>query len=289
MKKSMIMILLLVLVTTLAGCINENKSTKVIENRATGFIDEVIAMHEGDWRDYKIIDSKITKLERVVSFDNIIDSPIEVWNLEFRLKPDNITNASYKTTLYEEDGWITEDNGMGKRCLVFIIDGDNTRILGGFQHQEFDFNSLAEQEKAVRVMLANIGLLPKGAYEGNHVVIKFPLSEEENGELFLSQPVIQGDKGIWAVERWKDGLGFIHHEFPGIDASRTDIKIDERYKELQEQFNNGEDLSLGDPIEVAMWFIDSKLRQYYFRKIEVEERDFDVIDPATMEDFVDVD
>lgn len=282
MKKSMIIILILLLVsvTALFACSNAKKPPKLIEENAKAFIDEVIAMHEDDWRDYKIIDTKITKLEKLVGFDNILHSPIEVWNLEFRLKPDNITNASYKTTLYEEDGWITEDNGMGKRCLVFIMDGDDTRILGGFQHEEFDFDNLAKQEARVRVMLAHIGLLPNGAYEGNHIVIKFPLSIDENIELFLSQPVIQGDKGIWIVERWKDPQGFIHHEFPNTNTS-----IDERYKSLQNRFDIGEDLSLGDPIEVAMSFINFDLRQAYLRKIPVEATDLEIINPATMEDF----
>lgn len=263
---------------------------KSIENAAREFIDEHIAMRndpETGRNGLRIIDSKITKLEKVAVFDDILDYPIELWNLEFKLKPNENTKAAVESGKIIEDGWITEDNDMGKSCLIFKVDGDNISLLNVRQAAEFNFNSLAKLEASVRVQIAYMDLLPNGAYEGNHMVIKFPLPTEGKIEMFLSQPVIQGDEGIWAVERWKDQHGIVHHAFPGIDISRTDVRINERYEELQNQFNNGEDLSLGDPIEVAISFIHSTIRQIYLEKFNVEKTDLEVIDPATMEDFVD--
>lgn len=267
---------------------NTTEVNKVIENLAMEFIDDVIAMYDDSkeaWQDYNIIDNNITKLEKLVVLDNILEHPIEVWNLEFKLKLEDGSKVEAGNGVYKEGDWLTEDNGMGKRCLVFLMDENNTKFLGDFGHEEFDFDNLAKQEARVRVMLAHKGVLPKGAYEGNHVIVKFSLPTEGKIEMFLSQPVIQGDGGIWAVERWKDQNGIVHHAFPGIDIGRTDVRINERYEELQNQFDNGEDLSLGDPIEVTISFIHSTIRQIYLEKFQVEKTDLEVIAPATMEDF----
>jgi hypothetical protein len=53
------------------------------------------------------------------------------------------------------------------------------------------------------------------------------------------------------------------------------------YKEQQKQFNKGENLYLGDPIEVSYDFIINNLGQ-----ILVDKDDLVIIDPATVEDFM---
>lgn len=61
-------------------------------------------------------------------------------------------------------------------------------------------------------------------YEGEHVFIKyFPYfaengSKEEVWTLFLSQPVKQGEYGIWCVERWRDQYGNVYPYFPDADG-----------------------------------------------------------------------
>lgn len=256
-----------------------NKMT--VEDYAKEFIDQQIAMFKGlggAWPGFKIIDSKITKLEKLVIFDNILSSPIEVWSLEFRWKPDDITKVAMAGGMQEEDGWITEDSSMGKPYLAFTNEENNMKYLGSFYPQEFGFDTLAKQEISLRIMLENNGLIPRESYKGNHVVIRFPLSTGEISQLLLSQPVDQGDKGIWVVERWMDGNGNVYHEFPD-----TDLRIEEKYKELQMRFNNGENLFLGDPVDVGMFFIHLTLGQ-----VQVKETDLTVIDRATIEDFIEI-
>lgn len=290
-KEKILFSITLILIVVLAfGCSVLSKPPKAIEDAARGFIDKQIASQNEpgvEKHGLRIIDSKITKLEKLAVFDDILDYPIEVWNLEFKLKPNENTEYAIKRGTIIENGWITEDNGMGKTCLIFKIDGDNTSILNGRQAEDFNFDSLSKLEIRVRGILISAGSMPNGSYEGNHIIVKFDGIKDGHIELFLSQPVIQGPEGIWAVEKWKDEDGFINNVYPGIDARRTDISINEKYEELQDEFSSGKDLSLGDPIDVAMSFIKYKLRQVYSSQIQVERTDLQVIDPATMEDFID--
>ena len=196
MKKSKILIIILLLVTftVLVGCSNRIKAPKAIENAAKEFIEEEIAMGnnpEGEVKGPKIIDSKITKLEKLAVFEDILDYPIELWNLEFRLKLEDDSETAIIPGMIIEDGWLTEDNGMGKSSLIFKIDGDNTSLIDVRPAEEFDFVSLSKQEIRVRNILTNMDLLANGAYEGNHIIISFSAFEDGNLELFLSQPVIQ--------------------------------------------------------------------------------------------------
>ncbi len=124
-------------------------------------------------------------------------------------------------------------------------------------------------------MLESKDLLPNETYMGNHVVIKFPSSSGDTNQVLLSQPVVQGNKGIWAVERWMDGNGTIYHEYP-----QTDLKIGDYYENLQNQLDSGL-LPLGDPIEVGYDFIRNGLGQIW-----VKVRELEVKNPATLEDFL---
>lgn len=289
MKKPIsILVLLLLIFTTLLACSDKENPSKAIEDGAQKFIDKQISIQNEPAvykHGFRIIDSKITKLERIAVFDDIIDYQIELWNLEYKLKPNDNTEHAIERGTIIEDGWITEDNGMGKSCLIFKIDGDEAILLDSSQAEEFDFERLSKLEISVRDSLTHKGLLPNGAYEGNHIIIKFPVSKDSYAELFMSQPVIQGENGIWAVEKWKQEDGHIQNVYPGIDARRTDISIGEKYQELQNKFTSGEDLSLADPIEVAMDYIKYRLRQHHLKQIQVEIEDLEIIDPATIEDF----
>lgn len=257
------------------------KDELTVEDYAKEFIEQQISMFEdsdGAWQGFKIIDSKITRLEIIETFDNILDSPIEIWALEYRLKPDDISKVAMAGGMQEDDGWLTEDTSMGKPFLAFSSENGVRNFLGSFYPQEFGFDTVAKQEINLRIMLERKGFLPNETYKGNHVVIKFPLSTGEISKLLLSQPVVQGDKGIWTVERWMDGNGTIYYGFPD-----TDIKIGEKYKELQEGYNNSENTFLGNPVDVGIMFIHFDLGQ-----VLVKETDLIVIDPATIEDFMEI-
>ncbi|MDD2447810.1 MAG: hypothetical protein PHY91_09090 [Tissierellia bacterium] len=256
--------------------IDENMT---VEDYAWQFIDKEIEMYENDqYSGFKVIDKKITNLEQLSTFDDILPNSVELWRLEYRLKPENIDQVMIAGGMQVEDGWITEDSSMGKPNLVFTYEDDKLVYLGNIiSHDIYGLDTLASQEACIREMLENQRLLAKVTYEGNHIVIKFPLSTGETSQLLLSQPVIQGENGLWVVERWMDGSGIIYHEVPYYEE---DIKILEYYEGLQEKVNNGDNLWI-DPLEVGYDYIVNTLGQ-----VLVKADDLEVINPATIDDFL---
>lgn len=253
-----------------------NNEGMTVEDYAWEYIDSEIEMYENY---FKIVDKKMTKLEQISSFDNILSTPIELWRLEYRLKPENINEVVIAGGMQVEDGWLTEDSSIGKPNLVFTYEDDNLIHLGNLTSQDiFGLDTLASQEVAIREMLESMGLLSYETYAGNHVVIKFPLSTGETSQLLLSQPVKQGGHGIWTVERWMDGNGYIYYNVPTYE---DDIKMDEYYLKLQEEIDNGHKPWMLDPIEVGYDYIYNTLGQ-----VLVKMDDLEVIDPATVEDFL---
>lgn len=247
------------------------------EDYAKLYIDNEIKIYENaEWGDFKFIDQEIIKLEKLSTFDNILSSPIELWMLDFRLKPENPEDIVLAGGLEIVDGWLIDNGINGKPHLAFTYDNGDLVYLGNANAIEFDLETFASQEIAIRLMLENMEILPRVTYEGNHAVIKFPLSTGETAQLLLSQPVKQGDGGIWAVERWMDGNGYIYHDIP-----IHDIRIEEHYRDLQERFENGVNEFLDDPVRVADFYITFSLGQ-----INVGDEDLEVINPATLEDFL---
>lgn len=251
----------------------------IVEDYAWAYIDNQIEMYENaEWGDLKFVDKEITSLEKVSSFDNILPSPVELWKLEYRLKPESIEGIVLAGGMAIEDGWLVDYGNMGRPYLTFTYDKDQLVYLGNANTLEFELDTLANQETAIRIMLENMGLLAIETYESNYVVIKFPLSTGESSQLLLSQPVVQGAKGIWIVERWMDGNGNIYHATPHPEE---DIRIEDYYKDLQEESEKGAAWLL-DPVEVGYDYIINTLGQRLVKK-----DDLVVINPATIDDFLD--
>nr|WP_303740757.1 M56 family metallopeptidase [Lutispora saccharofermentans] len=261
-KKPAFWVIIVAIIAVAAICIglmtDPQERLLTVEDYAKDFIEQEIEAYESsEWNDVKIIDSKITRLEKIASFDNLISSLVEVWSLEYRLKPDDITKAVLPGGMNEVDGWLTEDSSMGKPMLVFSYEGSKIKYLGCAWSGENDFTTLSGQEAALRIFFEGIGLLPNETYSGNHIVVKFPLSTGEICRLFLSQPVVQGDSGIWCVERWMDGNGTVYHATPKTDALTADY-----YKDLQKQCDDGHKPWLLDPLQVAIEYINDDLGQH---------------------------
>lgn len=259
---------------------NPLTSKLTIEDYANQYIQEQIDILEASkFNDVKILDKKITKLELIGTFDNLLPYPIEIWTLEYRLKADDMSKVMLAGGMSEEEGWITENSSMGSPIMVFSYKNpgknNNPEYLGNIWNGEMDLSTLAGQETALRIMLEAQGLLAKESYSGNHVLVKFPLSTGENCQLLLSQPVVQGDKGIWCVERWMDGNGTIYHETPN-----TDTKILDYYQGLQEGVDNGKTPELREPLNVALDWINKDLGQ----KVTMDQLEADF--SATAKDFM---
>ena len=168
------------------------------------------------------------------------------------MKPDDINKAVLPGGMNAVDGWITEDSSMGKPILIFSYDGSDPQYLGCTWTGEADFETAAGQETALRIFLEGLGLLPHETFAGNHVIVKFPLSTGETCQLFLSQPVVQGERGIWCAERWMDANGGVYYVTPATDSTITDF-----YNELQNQCDEGLRPMLLDPLQVALDYINN--------------------------------
>lgn len=257
-------------------------SNRTVEDYAKLYINNEIQMYENaEWGDLKIIDQEITRLERLSTFDHILSSPVELWILDFRLKPENPQDIVLAGGLEIVDGWLFNNGITGKPHLTFTYDKDDSLLyLGNANLIEFDLDTLASQEIAIRIMLENKGLLSNDTYSGTHVVIKFPMSTGETSQLLLSQPMLQGNSGIWAVERWMDGNGNIYHHIPSMEE---DIKIDDYYYNLQEEVISGQNTWLRNPVEVGYNYIINTLGQ-----TQVKMDDLEVIHTATIGDFLNI-
>ncbi|PKM58310.1 MAG: hypothetical protein CVU98_01585 [Firmicutes bacterium HGW-Firmicutes-3] len=280
-KKPVFWVVVVALIAVVAVSVglmsNPQEKQLSIEDYAHQFIEKTIADYNTEENYFKIIDRKITKLEKIASFDELLPATtLDIWSLEYRLKPEDISKIMLAGGMNEVDGWITEEASMGKPILVFSNDNSTPQFLGTFWSGEADLSTLAGQEMALRIFLETREMLPRETYSGNHIVIKFPASTGETYQLFLSQPVIQGEGGIWCVERWMDGNGAVYYVTP-----ETDIKIADYYKALQKQSDEGDNLSLIDPLEVAIDYIKNDLGQ-----LQVTTHDLVQEYSATIEDFM---
>lgn len=249
-----------------------------IEDYAWVYIDNQIQIYESAaWGDFKFVDKEITRLEKVSTFDHILPSTVELWKLEYRLKPERTEGIVLADGMSIEDGWLVDYSNMGRPYLTFTYDNGRLVYLGNANIQEFELDTLANQETAIRIMLENMGILRGESYEGEHVVIKFPLSTGETSQLLLSQPLIKGERGIWVVERWMDGNGNIYLATP---QGEEDVEAEDYYRSLQEESQRGA-LRLLDPVEVGYDYIINQLGQRLVKKSHLL-----VINPATLDDFL---
>lgn len=260
-KKPTFWVVIVAVVAVVAICFgllsNPQKEQLTVEDYANQFIEEQIKAYEtSEWTDFKIIESKITGLEKIVRLDNVFKYPIEIWSLKYSLKPDDINKVMLAGGMNAIDGWITEDSSMGKPMLVFSYESSKPKYLGCIWSGEADFSTLAGQETSLRIFLEGMNLLPHETYKGNHIVVKFPLSTGETCQLLLSQPVVQGENGIWCAERWMDGNGTVYHITPKTNGAISDF-----YKELQNESDHGHKSLLIDPLQVAIEWINHDLGQ----------------------------
>lgn len=257
---------------------DETNIGETAEDFALEYIDKQIEILEkAEWGDFKIVNKEITKLEKLFTLDDILPTSVELWKLEYRLKPESVEGVVLAGGMYVEDGWLYDQGPAGNPILAFTYENDNLVYLGNVNTLESDVDTLESAALAVRRLLENEGILPNESYEGDHVVIKFPLSTGETSQLLLSQPVVQGDSGIWAVERWMDGNGNVYLSHQDLEA---DMSIEEYYRKLQIESDQNAKPWLTDPVEVAYDYIINVLGQ-----VLVKKNDLVVINPATIDDF----
>lgn len=88
----------------------------------------------------EIVDSYISGLWSYTSYE-IDGKSYSVWNLEYRLKPDDISKVTFAGGRSEENGWVTETSSMGSPVLIFCVDGD-----GGVTFEESAWTSTVMED-----------------------------------------------------------------------------------------------------------------------------------------------
>jgi hypothetical protein len=79
----------------------------------------------------KIKESKITRLELIESFDELTDTPIDVYILEYRLLPEDLSKVVIAGGMdVDEDGWLKETSSMGRPLLVISRKIDSVELVG---------------------------------------------------------------------------------------------------------------------------------------------------------------
>jgi len=101
-----------------------------VHSIAREFIKHDIANYESSGR-VKIIDSKVTRLSLVKKFDQLADTPIYVYALEYRLLPDDLSKVVLAGGMQvDEAGWLKETGSGGSPQLVISRKDGETSLIG---------------------------------------------------------------------------------------------------------------------------------------------------------------
>jgi hypothetical protein len=104
------------------------------ENAITGFAWEIINRDIANYElnpEVKIVDSKITRLELLETFDTLAETPIHVYALEYRLLPEDLSKVVLAGGMdYDEEGWLKETCSMGSPLMVISEDNGEAELIG---------------------------------------------------------------------------------------------------------------------------------------------------------------
>ena len=261
--KTISMLVFIIAVSGMMGCSSSHHAgyvSRFHEESAISHIYEIIEFYEASG--ISIVDSRIMEFEKVAEFDQIISDSIELWFLDFHLKLEDDQNIWLDATI--EDDWIIHSNET-RVYLIFHSASEGTKYIGHipfgiYLHSNFD--SIWGKEIAVRQTLETLEILSEVTFLGNRFIVYFL-----SGGLILSQPSIQGEYGIWAVERWwldnsfdfDTGKLILNHASP-LSQEKT---MHEYFNKLQLEVSNGYELWRLEPYEVARRFIDDNFSANY--------------------------
>lgn len=266
-----VMLLGLLLVAALLFLLwgNPHKQTATVEELSNNFIEQRI-----DELQFAIADREVTRLEQLAELDDLLtDGPVQIWTLEYRLKPADMNQVNLIDYL-QKDGWILESHNLGRHLLVILQTENSPQLLGQLDLLE-PTDSLPALESNARQLLERQGLLPPETYPGPHAVVRFPLSDGEVCLLLLSQPARQGADGIWCVERWLQENGNLYYAYPEAEVSAR-----EYYAALQAQCDEGHQPWRLEPWDVAAQYIRQDIGQ-----VNIQSEDIELIQPASLADF----
>lgn len=128
------MTLTLLLIAGLCAACTKTKAVSDEMDPITGFAWELINRDIANYEsnpEVDIIDSKITRLEKVETFDKLADRPIYVYALEYRLLPEDLSKVIMAGGMdADEEGWLKETCSMGSPLLVISDNEGGPEFIG---------------------------------------------------------------------------------------------------------------------------------------------------------------
>lgn len=212
-----VIILAVVVVCLAAVAFAANPKDKEADNLAQvtslaqAIIDRDIANYELN-PEVNIIDRKITRLELVETFKALAETPIDVYALEYRLLPEDLSKVVLAGGMQvDEDGWLKETCSMGSPLLVIARQNGAVELIGtlwtggviedgGLESSvKALLNKEVEVEKLVEENLAIIMSSPKESSNPQAYIDAHPLDYEKikkyGGEEALQYMLSQFEAG----------------------------------------------------------------------------------------------
>ncbi|HRU41274.1 MAG TPA: hypothetical protein P5021_04780 [Candidatus Diapherotrites archaeon] len=208
----MLVLCLILLMTFIVGlctaCTDREAAGNIAsaeEEQVTGFAWELINRDIENLESnpaVKIIDSKITRLELLETFDTLADNPIQVYALEYRLLPEDLSKVVMAGGMsYDEEGWLRSTSSMGSPLLVITHRDDEAELIGIIWTGEV--TGKGGMEKEIRDLLERNALQEKTSALEKAIVQYYENTSEpiiiyeqipfEEGTLVLAEKLMDGE------------------------------------------------------------------------------------------------
>jgi len=150
----------------------------------------------------RIIDSKLSRLELLETFDALAENPIQVYALEYRLLPEDLSKVVMAGGMsYDEEEWLTETSSMGSPLLVITHRGDEAELIGIIWTGEV--TGKGGMEKEIQDLLERNALQEKTSTIEKAIVQYYENTSEpiiiyeqipfEDGTLVLAEKLMDGE------------------------------------------------------------------------------------------------
>ena len=225
-------------------------------------------------RDYdrphvQIAETRIDRLEKLGEYEHPTSGTIELWafNFSLRVEYEPFVRFSGANAQPCPQGWTHPTALLGNFVshLVFARRGDDLTLLGpidwsmniGVPEAEMPWTT----EMLLIQFLEHKNLLLPVTFPGNHRFVYVRMDEGGSYMRFLlSQPVTQGDGGIWTIDRWQNFTRFWSNDAFFYHPQCDTLNVAEFYAQQQRRFDAGELPHLGDPAAVVRAFLDDFIR-----------------------------